>query len=269
MLLLEVGAGELAKQGWGSMTRVRRKTSFLWRSWKKTKPQNDLFKSRSARTGWRSCAVIPLQPVDHVSHQGVGDAGEGLFRQQDGCSQLVQDQRVPVHLFLSRFELGTQRGTPSENERTVWTIEHSNLNCWLKKKRIWICVMSAKDTFAYLSQRRRDDCDQALWIRPLWNVFHLQRGTELVINNLQAWQNISTERLQSHLLCAQLSLSVLQLLGVLLPDSEDPVVATKVVSAWCLAVLFSDCTYVNEMLRIMYFIVLKFLQDNISILYLI
>lgn len=62
----------------------------------------------TGRRGGASARVIPLQPVDHVSHQGIGDAGEGLFCQQDGCPQLVQDQRVPVHLLLSRFELETR-----------------------------------------------------------------------------------------------------------------------------------------------------------------
>lgn len=49
--------------------------------------------------------MLPLQPVDHVSHQGIRDAGVGLLSQQDGRPQLVQDQRVPIHLLLSRFEL--------------------------------------------------------------------------------------------------------------------------------------------------------------------
>lgn len=49
--------------------------------------------------------MLPLQPVDHVSHKGIRDAGVGLLSQQDGRPQLVQDQRVPIHLLLSRFEL--------------------------------------------------------------------------------------------------------------------------------------------------------------------
>lgn len=43
-------------------------------------------------------------------------------------------------------------------------------------------------------------------------------------------------------LVRRLSLPVLQLLGVLLPDGENPVVAAKVVSARRLAILLSDWT---------------------------
>lgn len=50
--------------------------------------------------------MLPLEPVDHVSHQGVGDAGVGLLSQQDGLPQLVQDHGVPVHLLLPRLQLG-------------------------------------------------------------------------------------------------------------------------------------------------------------------
>lgn len=42
---------------------------------------------------------------------------------------------------------------------------------------------------------------------------------------------MSTERAQSHLVCARLSLSVLQLLGVLLSDGEDPIIVTEVIAA--------------------------------------
>lgn len=66
----------------------------------------------TVQCGCASARVIPLQPVDHVSHQGIGDAREGLFCQQDGCPQLVQDQGVSVHLLLSRFELETQGEKP-------------------------------------------------------------------------------------------------------------------------------------------------------------
>lgn len=52
--------------------------------------------------------LLPLQPVDHVSHQGIGDAGVGLLSQQDGLPQLIQDHRVPVHLLLSRLQLGVR-----------------------------------------------------------------------------------------------------------------------------------------------------------------
>lgn len=61
---------------------------------------------------------------------------------------------------------------------------------------------------------------------------------------------ISTERLQSHLLRSRLPLSVLQLLGVLLPDGEDPIVAAEVVAARRLPVLFSDWTNIEEILRL-------------------
>lgn len=53
--------------------------------------------------------TLPLEPVDHVSHQGIGDAGIGLLSQQDGLPQLIQDHGVPVHLLLSRLELGARR----------------------------------------------------------------------------------------------------------------------------------------------------------------
>lgn len=54
----------------------------------------------------------------------------------------------------------------------------------------------------------------------------------------------------SHLVCRpRLSLPVLQLLGVLLSDGEDPVVAAKVVPARRLAVLLSDWTDVQEALN--------------------
>lgn len=43
-------------------------------------------------------------------------------------------------------------------------------------------------------------------------------------------------------LICRLSLPILQLLGVLLPNGENPVVAAKVVSARRLAVLLSDWT---------------------------
>lgn len=47
----------------------------------------------------------------------------------------------------------------------------------------------------------------------------------------------------SHLVCCpRLPLPVLQLLGVLLPDGEDPVVAAKVVPARRLAILLPDWT---------------------------
>lgn len=62
--------------------------------------------------------------------------------------------------------------------------------------------------------------------------------------------SIYTERLQSHLLRSRLPLSVLQLLGVLLPDGEDPIVAAEVVAARCLAVLLSDWTNIAEILRL-------------------
>lgn len=49
--------------------------------------------------------LLPLQPVDHVSHQGIGDAGEGLLGHKDGLPQLIQDHGVPVHLLLPCLEL--------------------------------------------------------------------------------------------------------------------------------------------------------------------
>lgn len=52
---------------------------------------------------------LPLQPVHHVGHQGIGNAGVGLLSQQDGLPQLVQDHGVPVHLLLSRLQLGGRR----------------------------------------------------------------------------------------------------------------------------------------------------------------
>lgn len=55
--------------------------------------------------------------------------------------------------------------------------------------------------------------------------------TELVRTELRALTEHFHRRAQPHLVCARLSLSVLQLLGVLLPDGEDPVVATEVVAA--------------------------------------
>lgn len=104
---LKVGDGELAER-LGGGGRGRRPG----RGEAGTKPE---IRSKSAApkksTGRCDCAsarVVPLQPVDHVSHQGIGDAREGLFCQQDGCPQFVQDQGVPVHLLLSRFELETQ-----------------------------------------------------------------------------------------------------------------------------------------------------------------
>ena len=33
--------------------------------------------------------LLPLEPVDHVGHQGVGDAGVGLLSQQNGLPQLI------------------------------------------------------------------------------------------------------------------------------------------------------------------------------------
>lgn len=53
--------------------------------------------------------VLPLEPVDHVSHQGIGDAGVGLLSQQDGLPQLIQDHGVPIHLLLSCLQLGGGR----------------------------------------------------------------------------------------------------------------------------------------------------------------
>ncbi len=50
--------------------------------------------------------VLPLEPVDHVSHQGIGDAGVGLLSQQDGLPQLIQDHGVPIHLLLPCLQLG-------------------------------------------------------------------------------------------------------------------------------------------------------------------
>ncbi len=52
---------------------------------------------------------LPLEPVDHVSHQGVRDAGKGLLSQQDGLSELIQDHGVPIHLLLPRLELRETR----------------------------------------------------------------------------------------------------------------------------------------------------------------
>lgn len=80
---------------------------------------NAAIREPTVQRGCASARVIPLQPVDHVSHQGIGDAGEGLFRQQDGCPQLVQDQGVSVHLFLSRFELETQGENPGEQQMKI------------------------------------------------------------------------------------------------------------------------------------------------------
>lgn len=54
--------------------------------------------------------ILPLDPVDHVSHQGVGDAGVGLLGQQDGLPQLIQGHGVPVHLLLPRLQLRARRG---------------------------------------------------------------------------------------------------------------------------------------------------------------
>lgn len=62
--------------------------------------------------------------------------------------------------------------------------------------------------------------------------------------------SISTERSQSHLLRSRLPLSVLKLLGVLLPDGEDPIVAAEVVAARCLSILLSDWTNIEEILRL-------------------
>ncbi len=50
--------------------------------------------------------MLPLEPVDHVGHQGVGDAGVGLLSQQDGLPQLIQDHGVSIHLLLPRLKLG-------------------------------------------------------------------------------------------------------------------------------------------------------------------
>lgn len=120
MLLLKVGDRELAERLGGGGRRPGRGEAG-------TKPE---IRSKSAekRTGRSDCAsarVVPLQPVDHVSHQGIGDAGEGLFCQQDGCPQLVQDQGVPVHLLLSRFELETQgqRGQVSNREQLTFKVQ--------------------------------------------------------------------------------------------------------------------------------------------------
>lgn len=56
--------------------------------------------------------------------------------------------------------------------------------------------------------------------------------------------------MRPHLVRARLSLSVLQLLGVLLPDGEDPVVAAEVVPAGRLAVLLPAHTHANHTLRV-------------------
>lgn len=54
----------------------------------------------------------------------------------------------------------------------------------------------------------------------------------------------------SHLVCRpRLALPVLQLLGVLLPDGEDPVVVAEVVAARRLAVLLSDWTEIPTFLN--------------------
>ena len=51
----------------------------------------------------------------------------------------------------------------------------------------------------------------------------------------------------SHLLCRpRLPLPILQLLGVLLSDGEDPVVAAEVVPARRLAILLPDWTRIKE-----------------------
>lgn len=54
--------------------------------------------------------ALPLEPVDHVGHQGVRDAWVGLLSQQDGLPQLVQDHGVPVHLLLPCLQLGEWGG---------------------------------------------------------------------------------------------------------------------------------------------------------------
>lgn len=53
--------------------------------------------------------MLPLEPVNHVSHQGIRDAWVGLLSQQDGLPQLIQDHGVPVHLLLSCLQLGESR----------------------------------------------------------------------------------------------------------------------------------------------------------------
>ncbi len=49
--------------------------------------------------------------------------------------------------------------------------------------------------------------------------------------------------------CPRLSLPVLQLLGVFLPDGEDPVIAAKVIPARRLAILLPDWTDINVALE--------------------
>lgn len=58
----------------------------------------------------RDGVALPLEPLDHVSHQGVGDAGVRLLGQQDGLPQLVQDHWVPVDLLLTCLQLRGGRG---------------------------------------------------------------------------------------------------------------------------------------------------------------
>lgn len=73
------------------------------------------------------------------------------------------------------------------------------------------------------------------------------KKAEDVIHELK--YTIPTEGFQPHLLRSRLPLSVLQLLGVLLPDGEDPIVAAEVVAARSLSVLFSDWTDMKEILQ--------------------
>lgn len=100
---------------WGS--KERRRPSCSWRNWTRTK-QKKRGKGRLIKQQKRkrnadavlSGGLIPLQPVDHVGHEGVGDAVVGLLSQQDGLPQLVQDHGVPVHLLLPRFQLQAPAG---------------------------------------------------------------------------------------------------------------------------------------------------------------
>lgn len=65
----------------------------------------------------------------------------------------------------------------------------------------------------------------------------------------------------SHLV-SRLSLAVLQLLGVLLPDGEDPVITAKVVPARRLTILLSDWT--DSKIDVVHAKYLKFIVTNLG-----
>ena len=62
----------------------------------------------------------PLEPVDHVVDQGVGDAGEGLLRHEDGLSQLIQGHGVPVDLLLTCLQLGNGGRVGGAGPQGIW-----------------------------------------------------------------------------------------------------------------------------------------------------